>query len=112
MPCGIADSVISDCSISGMSLVSRNTLLANVLVLDSAVVSGCGVVSCSGPTSFGNGMKLPLGLDGHGRETPVFASITVPEAAAAAQHQGDLAAYAAFVASIAEAVKRNKTVIR
>jgi hypothetical protein len=29
-------------------------------------------------------MKLPLGLDGHGRETLVWASITVPEAAQAA----------------------------
>ena len=40
-------------------------------------IVGCGIITCSGKTSFGNGMKVPLGLDGDGRLTPVYASISV-----------------------------------
>ena len=110
VPCGIRDTVIANSSIAGSAYVASTSLLANAIVLEGAAIVGCGVVACNGPTSFGNGMKLPLGLDGHGRESLVFASITVPEAAAAAQHTVDATAYAAFVTSVAESVKRSKSV--
>ena len=103
LPCGLQDSVVSNASISGSSLVSGTTLLADSVVLEvgltafarpircvrqtsagcalafpqGCAIVGCGMITCSGKTSFGNGMKVPLGLDGDGRLTPVYASISV-----------------------------------
>ena len=75
------------------------------------VVLGCGSISCSGKTSFANGIRLPLGLDGDGRMTPVYASITVEEAAAYAQHIGDLKPYESFIAATVAAVERSTNVL-
>lgn len=111
VPCGLRDTVVANTSIAGSCYVANTTLLSNCLVMEGVVVVGCGVVACTGPTSFSNGMKLPLGLDGHGRESMVFASITVPEAAQAAQHLGPQDAYVEFVAGVATAVKGSKSVL-
>ena len=78
----------------------------------NCAVVNCGAVTCSGKTAFSNGMKVPLGLDGHGRLTPVYASITVPEAAAYATHSGDVAAHDAFVADTVAAIQRSTNVFR
>jgi hypothetical protein len=111
VPSSLRDTVVCNSSIAGGAYVAQNTLLANVVVMDGAAVVGNGTVSCNGPTAFANGMKLPLGLDGHGRETLVWASITVPEAAQAAQHLCDGDAYATFVKSVVARVTKTKTFI-
>jgi hypothetical protein len=80
--------------------------------VQNVAVVGCGIISTSGVTAFGNGVKLPLGLDGDGRLTPVYASITVAEAANYAQHLGDVKAHDAFVAGVVAAVQRDQNVFR
>lgn len=110
VPCGVRDTVVANSSIHGSAVVASTGLLANTIVLGDVAVVGCGSISTSGVTAFANGIKLPLGLDGDGRLTPVYASITVGEAANYAQHLGDIKAYEALVASVVSAVQRDHNV--
>jgi hypothetical protein len=112
VPCGVRDTVLCNSSVDGRSFVGSCTLLNGVTVMANAVVAGCGVVQCVGETTFGNGVELPLGLDGPGRMTAVFASMTVDEAAAVATHTADPAAYKTFLTSLLGTIKSNRTVVR
>ncbi len=87
-------------------------MLAFTHWLQNCVVTGCGAITCSGVTSFANGIRLPLGLDGDGRLTPVYASITVSEASDYAQHKGDLKPYEAFVADVVASIQMQRNVFR
>jgi hypothetical protein len=83
-----------------------------ITTLQDCVVSGCGSITCSGKTSFANGIRLPLGLDGDGRLTPVYASMTVGEAAAYAQHLGDIGQYQKFVSDVVAAIGKTQNIFR
>ena len=82
-------------------------LLANAVVRSNSIIMGCGVISCTGSTAFGNGTALPLGLDGAGRSTRCFAEISVALAAEVAcnRDKASAAMQAAYNAAIDDYVK-------
>ena len=80
--------------------LANNGLIANVQVGAGAIVRGCGSVACTGETAFGNGQQVSLGLEVPGRETGLFAEITVSIAARIAGRRDnaeELASYARMI---------------
>ena len=63
MPCGLYNSNINNTVVCDNGLVSDTRILANSVVHDEAVIFGCGSVSCSSSTAFGNGLELPVGVE-------------------------------------------------
>ena len=53
-----------------------------IVTLGVVLVMGCGNVVCTGETQYGNGTELPIAIETGGRETPVYAEITVEAASA------------------------------
>lgn len=81
---GLSNSTLVDCVIGDDAVVKDVRLLANYVVGPEAVVADCGRVTCSPGTTFGNGTRVPVALEGGGREVEVFAEIDVDLAAAVA----------------------------
>lgn len=116
LPAGVYHSTLVGVTVEDGALVMRNTLLSNVYVGAGAAVVGCGFVTGSGSTTFGVGVALPLGLDGPGRDTPVYPDITVRVAAHVATHRSarhapELERYAAAVSAYADAVRCPASVV-
>jgi hypothetical protein len=63
LPTGLYGSTIVDCIITDNALVHDTSLLARCLLGARAVVMGCGTVMCTGNTSYGNGIELPVGVE-------------------------------------------------
>jgi hypothetical protein len=63
MPAGVYNSNINNAVICDDALVSDTRLLANSVIHERAVVFGCGTISCSKATAFGNGLILPVGVE-------------------------------------------------
>jgi hypothetical protein len=100
LPSGVYNADLSNVVVGDDALVSRTTLVSNVVVGPTACILGCGEVLCTGGTAFGNGIELPLAIETGGRETRVYAEITVAAAAgvAANRHLRDaLAEYSRLV---------------
>src|SRR5262249_20737001 len=85
LPTGVYHSTLVNCVVGHDALVRDVALLANYVVGESAVVLDCGSVTCEGPTAFGNGAALPLGIESGGRDVPVYAEIDLEVAAAVAR---------------------------
>eukprot|EP00124_Ichthyophonus_hoferi_P000096 Ihof_evm16s3 gene=Ihof_evmTU16s3 len=86
---GIYNSDLHNVVVLNDALVSRTALLSNVLVGAGACVLGCGELLCTTSTGFGNGVELPIAIETGGRETRVFAEITVACAAGVASNRGN-----------------------
>lgn len=74
---GVLNSTISNCVIGHDSLVHNVALLASYVVGGRASVFNCGRVICNGPTTFGNGVRIPIGAQCGGRWLRSFAEITL-----------------------------------
>src|SRR5262245_19514268 len=101
LPTGVYRSTLSNCVVGNEALIRDVRILANYVVGDSAILADCGRISCALETSFGNGMVLAAGVQGGGREFPVYAEIDVDVAVHVArqrQPRGLLEAYASAVA--------------
>ena len=88
---GVYRSDLNNVTVGNNAHVNDNRLVANVVVGPGALVMGCGSVVCTGGTQFGNGTELPIAIETGGRETPVYAEITVEVAAAIAGNRADKA---------------------
>src|SRR5262249_30639936 len=78
------------------------------------VLLDCGTVTCEAPTSFGNGILVPVGVEGGGREVPVYAEMDVDSAATVARSRADhdfLRHFAEAVAHYAAQVSSTRGVI-
>jgi hypothetical protein len=84
MPAGIYNSTVSHSVIGHNALLRDVRLLHNYVVGESVLLFDCGRVTCAGPTAFGNGLELSLGIEGGGREVQAFAEIDLNTAAAMA----------------------------
>ena len=82
---GLSGSTIADCVIGNNALIRDVRLLANYVIGEEAIVVDCGRITCRANTAFGNGDRLPLALEGGGREVEVFAEIDVEIAAVVAR---------------------------
>ncbi len=93
---GVSNSTLVNCVIGHNALVRDVRLLANYVIAADAVVADCGRVTCSAGATFGNGARVPVALEGGGREVEVFAEIDVETAAVAAapgERRGELDSY-------------------
>lgn len=81
---GVANSTLVDCVVGDDAVVKDVRLLANYVIGPEAVVADCGRVTCAAGTTFGNGTRVPVALEGGGREVEAFAEIDVDLAAAVA----------------------------
>jgi hypothetical protein len=102
LPCGVFDSTVSHCEISGEAHVAAVGLLSHMVVFPGAVVRSCGTVAVTGETSFGNGALLSLGIETGGRDVLSFAEMTIGHAALAAARRGE----AAFLSAWEERAKK------
>ena len=81
---GIYRSTIVNAVIGHNALIRDVKLLANYVVGSNANIGNCATIACSAATTFGNGQAISLGLQGGGREVPMYAEIDVDVAAALA----------------------------
>jgi len=105
---GCFRSTIRDAEVGDGALVSDVTLLSGYVVKAGAVVFGCGVVACTGDTSFGTGGELPVAVETGGREVLTYAEITVDVAATVATSRANkafLKDYAKLIESYVEQAK-------
>ncbi len=102
VPTGIYHSTVANCVIGNNALVQDVKLLANYVVGEGAVLMDCGWIACDGPTEFGNGLALPIGIESGGRDMPIYAEMTLEVAAALAQARWRRLAFASYARLIAE----------
>ena len=114
LPSGVYRSVVSNCEIGNDALVSSVALLAHTIVNEGACLLNCGSVLCSGETTFGNGIELPLAIEAGGRGVGVYSEITVAAAAEIASSRDEregITEYRDLVAEYHEASKSDRSVI-
>jgi hypothetical protein len=114
LPAGIDHATLVHCVIGNNVLIRDVGLLANYVVADAAVLMGCGAVTCEGPTAFGNGAALPVGVESGGREVAVYAEIAleIAEAVACSRSEPEgLRQYSRAVGDYAAQVLSNRGVI-
>jgi hypothetical protein len=111
---GVSNSTLVDCVIGHNAVVRDVRLLANYVVAADAVVIDCGRITCAAGATFGNGARVPVALEGGGREVNVFAEIDVELAALVARPGGrrpELDGYRKAVAEYRDAVTSDRGVI-
>ena len=86
---GIYDCTIVACQIGNECLLEKVRLAANMIIERGAVIVDVGAVTCSGKASFGCGQLLPIACEVGGREVPVWAEMTVDQAALVARERGN-----------------------
>jgi len=84
------------------SYLCNNDLIANYIIGPGVIIRGCGSVVCTGNTSFGNGQQVSFGLENGGRETGLYAEITVEVAARIAARRSDRAMLDKYLEAIEE----------
>lgn len=97
---GVFNSDLKNATIGDHAHVNGVNVLASVYVGPGAVVQNCGIVACTGETAFGNGIELPVVIETGGRETRVFAELTIQTATAVAAGRKDREALARYNAEI------------
>jgi hypothetical protein len=108
---GVYNCDLVNVSVGDDAYLCNNDLIANVLIGPGAIVRGCGSVVCTGETSFGNGQQVSLGLESQGRETGLFAEITVDIAAKIAARRRDPEELTTYANLIAEYRRRARSSI-
>ena len=108
---GVYRSDLSNVTVGDNALVNDVKLLANAVVGTGALVLNCGSVLCTGETSFGNGIELPIAIETGGRETAIYAEITVEVAAAVAGQRKEKAALESYKKMVAEYAAKAKSSI-
>ena len=102
---GVYDCTLVNCQIGNDCLVENVRLAANIIIDREALLFDIGSIACGGKTSFGCGRMLPIACETGGREVPLWAELTVPDAATIARERGDLAGQAAIRAAAADYAK-------
>jgi hypothetical protein len=104
---GIYDCTLINCQVGNDCLLENVRFAANVIIDREAVLFDVGSITCSGVASFGCGQLIPLACETGGRDLPLWAELTVDEAALVARERGDRAGQQAVreaVAAYAKAV--------
>ena len=102
---GIYDCTLSHCQIGNDCLLENVRLAAHVVIDREAVLFGVGSIMCSGAATFGCGQELPIACEAGGREVPLWAEITIPEAALIARDRADTAGQQAIRDAVAAYTK-------
>lgn len=97
---GIYDCTLINCQIGNDSLLENVRFAANIIVDREAVLFDVGSITCSGEARFALGMQIAVGPETGGRELPLWAELTVDEAALVARERGDHAGQQAVRAAV------------
>ncbi len=111
---GLSNSTLVNCVIGNNAVVRDVRLLANTVVGAGAVVVDCGRITCSTGSTFGTGARVPVALEGGGREIEVFAELDVQLAATVARpgdRRAELDGYRRAVAEYRDRVTSDRGVI-
>lgn len=111
---GVSNSTLVDCVVGDNAVVRDVRLLANYVVAAGAVVADCGRVTCAAGATFGNGARVPVALEGGGREVEVFAELDIALTAVAARpgaRRPELDAYRRAVAEYRDGVTSDRGII-
>ncbi len=86
---GIYDCTLIDCQIGNDCLLENVRFAANIIIDREAVLFDVGSITCSGAASFGIGQAIPLAVETGGRDLPLWAEVTIDEAAMVARERND-----------------------
>ncbi|MBI3828500.1 MAG: DUF4954 family protein [Planctomycetes bacterium] len=111
MGSGVFRSDLNNVTVGDHALVNGVSVLANCVIGPGAVVLNCGTVGATGETSFGNGIELPIAIETGGRETQVYAEISVEVAAAIAGNRKDKAQLDAYKKAVEEYTAKAKSAV-
>jgi hypothetical protein len=95
LPAGIYDCTLIDCQVGNDCLLENVRFAANIIIDREAVLFDVGSITCSGAARFGAGQLISIGPETGGRELPLWAEVTVDEAALVARERADTAGQAA-----------------
>lgn len=86
LPAGIYNTTVVDSVVLDGARVSDTTLVSRCVVGQNAAIVGCGSIVMKGNErcSFSNGRSIALAVEVGGRDVPIFAEMTLEDAAAAA----------------------------
>lgn len=111
---GLANSTLVDCVVGNNAVVRDVRLLANFVVGSGAVIADCGRITCSVGATFGNGARVPVALEGGGREVEIFAELDIELATTVARpgaRRAELEGYRQAVAEYRNQVTSSRGVI-
>jgi hypothetical protein len=91
MPTGIYDCTLISCQVGNDCLLENVRFAANVIIEREAVLFDVGTITCSGQAKFGCGQLLTLACEVGGRELPLWAEVTVDDAAMIVRDRADVA---------------------
>jgi Domain of unknown function (DUF4954) len=91
LPAGIYDCTLIDCQVGNDCLLENVRFAANIIIDREAVLFDVGSITCSGAARFGAGQMISIGPETGGRELPLWAEVTVDEAALVARERADTA---------------------
>lgn len=89
LPAGIYDCTLIDCQVSNDCLLENVRFAANIIIDREAVLFDVGSITCSGAARFGSGQLIPIGPETGGRELPLWAEVTIDEAALVTRERAD-----------------------
>jgi carbonic anhydrase/acetyltransferase-like protein (isoleucine patch superfamily) len=92
VPSGIYDSSLVSCEIGHECCIKLCGLLANYCINNNAVIFHTGLISAKKNCTFGNGLKIPVGMETGGREVASCAEIDIKiaETVALGRHDKNL----------------------
>jgi len=111
---GLSTSTVADSVVGHNALVRDVRLLANCVVGEEAALVNCGRVTCAAGATFGNGARVPVALEGGGREVELFAELDVELAATVARpgvRKDEIDGYRRAVADYREQATSDRGVI-
>jgi hypothetical protein len=100
LPSGIYDCTLIDCQIGNDCLLENVRFAANLIIDREAVLFDVGSITCSGMAKFAAGQLIPIGPETGGRELPLWAEVTVDEAALVVSERADRAGQDAVRAAV------------
>lgn len=101
LPSGIYDCTLVDCQVGNNCLLEKVRFCSRVVIEHEAVVFDVGRFTCSGAAVYGCGQHLPVAIETGGREVPLWAELSVPDAAVIARDRADTDGQRQIVAAVA-----------
>ncbi len=95
LPSGIYDCTLIDCQVGNDCLIENVRFAANIIIDREAVLFDVGSITCSGAACFAAGQAVAIGPETGGRELPLWAELTIDDAALVARERADVAGQAA-----------------
>jgi len=100
LPCGIYNSSLNSCQVGNNCLIEKVRFAANTIIEHGAVVVDVGACTCSGAAAFGCDQQVGVAIETGGREVPVWAEMTVPEADLITRERHERQALAAITMAV------------